>query len=143
MLSPRDHQLDGIPAFQFPVNHTDQHDHTDVRIEPGIKYQRPGGCGHVAHRWRDPIDHRLKQRFDSRSLLGGNRQYIGSVQSDHVLDLLGHLVGVRRGKVDFIDHGNQFEIGIHREIGIGQSLGLNPLSRIHHQKRALTGSQGA
>ncbi len=57
------------------------------------------------------------------------------------MDLVGPLVRLRAGEIDFVEHGYDFQPGIHRQQQVGQGLGLNPLRRIHDQNGAFTGNQ--
>ena len=44
-------------------------------------------------------------------------------------------------QIDLVDHRNDLEVVLDREIGIRQRLGFNALRRIDEQERALTGRQ--
>ena len=50
---------------------------------------------------------------------------------------------LRRRQVDFIDHRNNFEIVMQRQISIGERLRFHALRRIDHQQRAFAGLQAA
>ncbi len=54
---------------------------------------------------------------------------------------MGPLVRLRAGEIDFVEHGYDFQPGIHRKQQVGQGLGLYPLRRIHDQNGAFTGNQ--
>ena len=47
------------------------------------------------------------------------------------------------GKIHLIDNGNDFEVVIQCKIGIGQSLRLNSLCRIHDKNSPVTGCEGS
>ena len=51
-------------------------------------------------------------------------------------------VGIRRGKVDLVEHGDDLEIRIHREVGIRERLCLDALGGIHDEDCTLAGVQG-
>ena len=52
-------------------------------------------------------------------------------------------LGVGGGQVDLVDHGQDLQVVLHGQIGVGQGLGLDALGGVHHQHRALAGGQGA
>ena len=65
------------------------------------------------------------------------------LQADHVLDLLLHPFRFGAGQVDLIDDREHIQVMIQRQIYVGQRLRFNPLRRVHHQHRAVTGRQRA
>ena len=72
---------------------------------------------------------------DFRGILGGD--------ADDVLDFCLHLRRAGRGQVNLVDHRQHLQPGIHRQIGVCQSLCLHALAGIHHQHSALTGGERA
>ena len=62
---------------------------------------------------------------------------------DQLLDLLANFLGLSRRQIDLVDHRNDFEIVMQRQIGVGQRLRFHALRRVHHQQRALARLQAA
>ena len=60
-----------------------------------------------------------------------------------MLDLFANAVRLGRRQIDFVDHRNDFEIVVQRQVGIGQRLRLHALRGVHHQQRAFAGLQAA
>ena len=65
----------------------------------------------------------------------GNRQ--------HVFDLLLHVLGLRGGQIDFVDHGNDGEVVARGEKRVGDGLRFDALARVHDQQRAFAGGKRA
>ena len=97
----------------------------------------------VALRRRHAVDDRLQDLVDADALLGGGQDGLGGVDADDVLDLLPRLLRLGAGQVDLVEHGDDLEAGVHREVRVGEGLRLDPLARVHHQQRALAGGQRA
>ena len=65
------------------------------------------------------------------------------IESDHCLDLLANALRLGGRQIDLVDHRNDFQIVVQRQIGIGERLRLHALRGVHHQQRALAGLQAA
>ena len=65
------------------------------------------------------------------------------IQPDPLLDLPLHRVDIRRRQVDLVEHHDQLEVLLQRQVHVRQRLSLHPLRRVHHQQRALTRLQAA
>ena len=52
-------------------------------------------------------------------------------------------LGVGGGQVDLVDDRQDLQVVLHRQIGVGQGLGLDALGGVHHQDGPLAGRQGA
>ena len=44
-------------------------------------------------------------------------------RADQIVDLLHHFVHARRGQVDLVDHGQELEPLLHREVHVGDASG--------------------
>jgi hypothetical protein len=70
-------------------------------------------------------------------------QGIAAIQPDDRLDLFADPLRIGAGQVDLVEHRNDLQIVLQRQIHVGQGLGLHPLAGIHHQQGPLTGLQRA
>ena len=86
---------------------------------------------------------RFQDFGDAFASLCGDGQSIVGRQTHSLLDHLAGALDVSRGQIDLVDDGNDLEPVVDGEIGVGQGLCLDPLGRVHHQQRALAGSQRA
>ncbi len=63
------------------------------------------------------------------------------VQSQLRIDLFQNAVDIGRGQIDLVDDGDDLQVVLHREVQIGQRLGLNALGRVDQQQDAFAGGQ--
>ena len=91
----------------------------------------------------DSRDDRLEHVVDADAFLGAGENRVGGVEPDDFLDLLPGALDIGAGQIDLVDHRNNFEPVIEREINVGERLRLDPLARIDHQQRALARGQAA
>ena len=68
---------------------------------------------------------------------------MAAVQANHLFYLLGDLIRPRRRQIHFIDHRQNFQVVIQRQIHIGQRLRFDSLAGIHHKDRPFAGRKGA
>ena len=135
------HHLHAIALGQATVTNAYQRDHAQVVVEPGIHDQRLQRRLGVAFRRRYPSDDGFQDVGNAFAGLGRTQQPLGGIDTDDVLDLLGHAIGIGRRQIDLVEHGQHFEILLDRGIGIGHALGFDTLGGIHHQQRPLAGKQ--
>ena len=84
----------------------------------------------------------VEQFFDAHAGLGRGHDAVRGVQAQHVFDLLGPLVGLGAGQVDFIDDGDEFQIRVDGLVEVGHGLGFDALGGVDHQHGPLAGGQG-
>ena len=65
------------------------------------------------------------------------------VQADDGFDLLANPLRFGGRQIDLVDHRNNFQVVVQRQVGVGQRLRLHTLRGVHHQQRALAGLQAA
>ena len=87
------------------------------------------------------LHHGLQHIFDVQAGFGADAGGFRRVQADHVLDLRLHFLRLSAGKINFVDDGNDLQIGVQGHVYVGEGLGLDALGGVHHQQRALTGCQ--
>ena len=102
-----------------------------------VENQRPHGSVRVALRRRHAADDRFQNPVNVDACFGADLHHICCVQADQDFDLLRDVVRLRGGQVDLIDDSNQVEVLLQRHVKVGEGLRFNPLSRVHHQQRAL------
>ncbi len=72
-------------------------------VEPGVDDQCLQGRLRVALGLGNTHEERLEQLGHALPRLGADPQGIRGIDTDDVLDLLGHLVRIGRGQVDLVD----------------------------------------
>src|SRR5207244_1578588 len=78
-----------------------------------------------------------QQVLDARTGLGRHLQYVGRTAADDVRELLGVLVRLRAREVDLVQHRDDVQVGVQREVQVRQRLRLDPLRGVHQQYGAL------
>ncbi len=58
-------------------------------------------------------------------------------------DLGGVSLGVGGGQVDLVEHRDDRQVAVQRQVEVGQRLGLDALRGVDQQHRALAGGQGS
>ena len=87
------------------------------------------------------LHHILQHLFNVDAHFGGDFRRVHGRQADDILHLLLGLQGIGCRQVDLVEHRQNLQIILHGKVGVGQSLGLHALGGVHHQHRALAGSQ--
>ena len=136
------HHADGVPGLHRAVLDAHVHDNPPVAVVVRVEDQRLQGRGLIPLGGRDVGDDALHHLPDVLPGLGGDPGGVHGRDADDVLDLLAHPVRVRAGQVDLVHHWHDLQPGVHRQVGVGQCLGLNALGGVHHQHRPLAGGQG-
>ena len=94
-------------------------------------------------RRRDPLGDRVQQFGDAVAGLGGDLEDVLGGDAEHRLDLHRVAVGVGRREVDLVEAGDDLEIVLHREIAVGERLGLDALGGVDHEHDTLACGQRA
>ena len=136
------HQLHRLAGADGALHQAHVDDDAPVAVVLAVENQSlqrrvhvAGGGGHVLH---DVLQHGI----DVDTHFGGDLRRVHGGQADDVLHLMLGFLRVCGGQVDLVEHGENFKVVLHGEIGVGQGLGLHALGGIHHQHRALAGRQG-
>jgi hypothetical protein len=137
------HHADALALFQHAVDDANQHHHAEIDVVPAVDQKRLQRGVAVAGRRRQPVHDGFEHLVDAKTGFCRDHNRFGSVDADHVLDLLLDLVRFRRRQVDLVEDGDDLVTGIERMIDIGQRLRLDALAGIDHQKRTLAGRQRA
>ncbi len=137
------HHADALTLFQNAVDHAEQHDHAQIGVVPGIDQQRLERSGGVAFRRRQSVHDRFQHVRHVQPGLRRNQNGVGSVEPDHVLNLLLDLLGLSGRQVDLVEHRHDLVIVVDRLIDVGKRLRLDALAGVDHKQRALAGGKRA
>ena len=137
------HQTDGIAGLDGAIKDAHVDDNALVAVIDGIEDQCfqwlvgvAGGAGNIA-------DHTFQHVLNADAQLGRNAGCFHAGQTDDVLNLFCHGVGVGAGQVDLVQDGHHFQVVVQRQVAVGQRLCLHALAGVHHQHRAFAGGQAA
>ena len=137
------HELDAVALFDGAVDDADERDHAAVGVEVGVEDERlERGVG-VAFWGRDLLDDLLEQLVDADAALAAGEHRLVCRDGQAVFDLCADALRVCRGEVDLVDCGDDLEVGVHGHEGVGDRLGLDALSGVDHEHRALAGGEAA
>ena len=96
----------------------------------------PGGGGHA-------VDDRLQHLLDADARLAAGAQHVERIDAEGRLHLGDDDVGPGDRQVDLVEHRHDGQIALHRQIGVGDGLGLHALKRIDEQDDPFAGGQAA
>ena len=85
----------------------------------------------------------VEQFGDALARLTRYAQDIAGLAADDVGDLAGVAVGVGGGQVDLVEHRNDVQAAVQRQVQVGQRLRLDALGGVDQQHRAFAGLQRA
>ena len=130
-----------LAAGQPPVHHPHVGNDPAVGVVDRVEDQRPGRRLRVALRRRHLGDDRVEQLGYALPGLGRDPEHVGGLAADDVRDLLAVLGRLRGRQVDLVQHRDDLQVGLEREVEVRQRLRLDPLRRVDQQDRPLAGRQ--
>ncbi len=123
------------------VHHSNRADHAAVLIEVRVEDERLQRSVAVTRRWRDALDDRVEEVGHALARLGAHAQDRGGGDAEHALDLVGVEIGIGGGEVDLVQHRDDLEVVLEREVAIGEGLRLDPLRGVDDEHHAFAGRQ--
>jgi hypothetical protein len=135
------HQPDLLPRRQRAVDHAEVDERAAVRIEDRVEDQGLGRSVHVARRRWDPVDDGVQDGVDALARLRADAQHVVGRAADDRHHLAGDLVGSCGRQVDLVEHRDDLEVGLERQVEVRDRLRLHPLRRVDEEDRALAGVQ--
>ena len=79
----------------------------------------------------------VEQVGDALARLAGHPQHVAGLAADDVGDLGGVAVGVGGGQVDLVEHRDDVQVAVQRQVEVRQRLRLDALGGVDQQHRAL------
>ncbi len=135
------HVTDLGGTAQDTVHDPDRAHHPPVLVVGRVEDQGPQGCVGISPRCRDALDDSVEERPDPLPCLGRDPQDRVGRDAEDPLDLGCVLLGLRGGKVDLVEGGNDLEVVLEGLITGGECLSLNALGGVDEQDRPLAGRQ--
>jgi hypothetical protein len=143
ILGAGGHHAHGLAHGERPLHQPQIDDDAPVGVVLAVEDQRLQRRGVAPLGGGDAGDDVLQHGVDVDAHFGGDLRGVHGGQADDVLDLVLGLLGVGGGQIDLVDDGQDLQVVLHGQVGVGQGLGLHTLGGVHHQHRALAGGQGA
>ena len=94
-------------------------------------------------RRRNAVDDRLEDLLDADAVLGAGEDAFAAFHHQQLLDLAHHALGIGGRQIDLVDHRNDRQVVLEREMIVGQRLRLDALRGIDDEHRAFAGRQRA
>ena len=135
------HHEHALALAEVPVHDPQVGDNAAVGVVDRVEDQRSRRGVGVAVRRRDLLDDRVEQVLDALARLGGHPHDLGRVDADDRGDLARVPLGLRRGQVDLVQHRDDLQVSVERQVEVGERLRLDALRRVHQQDGALAGSE--
>ena len=107
----------------------------------GIENHRPQRRRLHVFGCRNPFDDRLKKFVDSDSCFARALHDLFGIDSKDLLHLFSDFIHSSVHQVNLVDHGNDFKIVFHGQVGVGDRLRFHPLKRIDQQQRPFAAGQ--
>ena len=126
----------------MPIHHAHIGDDAAIRVIHGVEDHGASGSLGVAGGRRDTLHDAVEQLFDALPGLAAHAQHVLGRPADEARELARVLLRVGRRQVDLVEHGDDREVVLEREVQVRERLRLNALRGIHEQDRALAGRQG-
>ena len=131
------HQPDRVVLAERALGQPDVDDDTLVRVVVAVEDEALERLRRVALRGRDPRDDRLEDLGDAGPVLGRGEDHLLARDREDVLELVDDRVGVGRRQVDLVEDRDEGQALAHREVDVGQGLGLDALGRVDDEDRPL------
>ena len=135
VFAARIEELDVVALAQRTVEDAVVGDDAAEGVEHRVENQRLQRGVLVALRRRYAVDDGLEHLLDSHARLARRQENILILASQQVDDLVLHLVNHGRIHVDFVQHGDDFEVVAHGQVEVRNGLRLNTLRGIDNQQR--------
>ncbi len=142
-MGPGGHHLDALAGIEVPVDHPHVGDDAAVGVVHRVEDEGPGWGGRVAGRCGDQADDLVEQLAHALPGLGAHLQHVVGVAADDVRQLGGVPRRLGRGQVDLVEHRDDLQVVLEREVEVGQGLGLDALGGVDEQDRPLAGGEAA
>ena len=79
--------------------------------------------------------------MDAGAFLRAREDRAAGVEADDLFDLPLGFIRLRTRQIDLVDHRDDFEPVVHREVGVGERLRFDALRRVHEQQRPFAGGE--
>ncbi len=137
------HHQAALAPGQPAVDHPHVGDDAAVGVVDRVENEPAGRGVRIARRGRDEPDDLVQQFLDALAGLGTDPEHLAGVAADDAGQFGGVTVGLGGGQVDLVQHRDDLEVGVERQVQVGQRLRLDALGGVDEQHGALTGGQAA
>ena len=136
------HHEEVVALGDMTVEHAHGGNNATILVKVGVENQRLKRSVVVSLGRRDKEDNRLEKVMDALTRLARYANGIIGRNGELLLDLLLDLLRMGAREVDLVDRGNDIEVGVHGEAGVGDRLCLDALGGVNDENGALARSEG-
>ena len=126
-----------------PGGEPDVDDDALVRVVVGVEDEGLERLRRIALRRRNAGDDRLEDLGDAGAVLGRGEDHLLAGDRQDALELLHDDLRLGRRQVDLVEDRDDRQALAHREVDVGQGLGLDALGRVDDEDRPLAGLEAA
>ena len=137
------HEFHEVAFVNGAVEDAEVRDDATERVEHRVEDHGLERLLHVALGRRDAFNHRFEDGFDAQACFSAGGQDVLHVTSDEVDDLLAHHFRICRIQVHLVEHRNDLQVVLQRQIQVADGLCLNALGGVHNQQGAFACGNGA
>ena len=130
------HHREALALEQAAIDHTHQHDHTHVGVEPAVDDHRAQRRLWIALGWRNVGHHGFENVFHAHARFGRAGNGVGRVDTDHILNLDLGVVRVCVGQVHLVEDRQDFHTQLQGRVAVGHGLRFHALAGVDHQQSA-------
>ena len=134
---------DALAGREHAVDDADVGDDAAVGVVDGVEDQGARRGVSVADRVRDLAYDPVEQLGDTDAGLGAHPEHVVGVAADDVRQLGRVLLRLGGGEIDLVEHGDDDEVVLQREVEVGQRLRLDALGCVDEQDRAFASGKAA
>jgi hypothetical protein len=136
-------KLDTRALFDNAIADAAKDDDTTVRVVPRVEKQSFERLVTVATGRRNVFDHGFEGFADALPGFARGRNGELPINADNLFDLFAGALHIGARQIDLVDHRDDFEIVVERQVGIGEGLRFDPLRCVDDENGAIAGSQRA
>ena len=137
------HHADRRAALDLAAHDPDVADDAAIGVEDRVENERPKNLVGRLRRSRDPLHDRLEDVFDPDAHLRAGLDRLVGRDCEDLLELAFHRRNIRAREVDLVDHGNDVEPRLVREVHVRHGLRLDALGCVDEEEGAFTGGERA
>jgi hypothetical protein len=141
MGGPGGHHLDPFARVQHAIHHAHVRHHAPVGVIDGVEDHGTGGSISIARGCRQVADDFVQQGFNAHSGLPRDAEHVLRITADQAGQFGRILLGLRCREVDLVQHRNDGEVVFHRQVEVGEGLGLDALCGVDEEDRPFAGCQ--
>ena len=140
---PGAHHLNWIACLQSPLLHADVVHDALVCVVVGVEDKCAQRRVKWATRCGNARDECLKNFGNADASLRRREDHLFSWNGEGVFKLAHHHLGIGSGEIDLVEHWNDHQAELHRQVHVGERLRLDPLARINDEDGTVTGLQAS